>query len=41
MNNLRERLLMDPGWRFQLGDLQTGPAINHADTYGSVKAGKD
>ena len=40
MDNFRTRLLMDPGWRFQLGDLQTGPAINHADTYGSVKAGK-
>jgi len=40
MTNLRERLLMDPGWCFYLGDLRTGPAINHADTYGAVKAGK-
>lgn len=37
--NLRERLLMDPGWRFHLGDLPTMPPINHGDTYGAVKAG--
>lgn len=35
----RERLLMDPGWRFQLGDLGPTVVINHGDTYTAVKAG--
>ncbi|MEI6502663.1 MAG: sugar-binding domain-containing protein, partial [Armatimonadota bacterium] len=37
--NLRERLLMDPGWKFQLGEAEGPAVINHGDTYGSVKAG--
>ena len=35
----RERLLMDPGWRFHLGEATLPPPINHGDTYNSVKAG--
>ncbi|MEI6499866.1 MAG: sugar-binding domain-containing protein, partial [Armatimonadota bacterium] len=39
LTNLRERLLMDPGWKFQLGEAEGPAVINHGDTYGSVKAG--
>ncbi len=36
----RQRLLMDPQWRFQLGDPPTaGPDNDHGATYSSVKAG--
>lgn len=35
----RQRLLMDPQWRFHLGDVARVEAINHGDTYLSVKAG--
>lgn len=35
----RERLLMDPQWRFHLGEVAQAEAINHGDTYMSVKAG--
>lgn len=39
LTNLRQRLLMDPQWRFRLGDDPRSAVINHGDTYGSVKAG--
>ncbi len=38
----RERLLMDPGWRFHLGDLDTTGTLSddpHMQTYLSVKTG--
>lgn len=39
LTNLRQRLLMDPQWRFRLGDDPQAAVVNHGDTYGSVKAG--
>ncbi len=36
----RERMLMDPDWQFHLGEIAAAEAIDHAATYGSVKAGK-
>ena len=38
--NLRQRLLMDPQWRFHLGDDVQAAVTSHGDTYGSVKAGQ-
>jgi beta-galactosidase len=35
----RERLLMDPQWRLHLGEVAQPEAVNHGDTYLSVKAG--
>ncbi|NPV45337.1 MAG: glycoside hydrolase family 2 protein [Armatimonadetes bacterium] len=35
----RQRLLMDPQWRFHLGEVAQPEAVNHGDTYMSVKAG--
>jgi beta-galactosidase len=36
----RERLSLDPGWRFHLGDVPFPEIKGHEDTYGNAKAGK-